>query len=395
MGRPSPTGIHLFETPIGACAIAWGPRGVTGVHLPESSPRATLERLRARVGDDVEERTPPPSIRGAVVAISRMLAGEAVDLAAVPLDLDGVPPFHARVYQALRRLPHARTVSYGELAALAGSPPGAARAVGQAMARNRHPLLVPCHRVLGAGGAPTGFSAYGGLATKARLLALEAPSAAAPAQVPLFRGDRALPFDGGEAVRALSAADRALGRLIDRVGPLGLRLRALDDIFEALSHSIVYQQLSGKAAATILGRVCALFPDGRLAPRHYLGLDETALRGAGLSGGKQRAMRDLAEKALAGVVPPVADLHALDEDAIIERLTQVRGIGRWTVEMLLIFRLGRPDVLPTTDLGVRKGFQRAFRTRELPAPADVLERGERWRPYRSVASWYLWRANEL
>ena len=219
--------------------------------------------------------------------------------------------------------------------------------------------------------------------------------AAAPPPLPLSDGAQPLPYDGKKAVRALAKADPALGKLIERVGPLRLQLRAIDTPFEALAQSIVYQQLSGKAAATIFGRVRALFPDGKLHPEHLLSLEESVLRGAGLSGGKQRAIRDLAEKSLAGMVPDGANLALMQEEEIVERLTMVRGIGRWTVEMLLIFRLGRPDVLPVNDLGVRKGFQIAFRKRALPDPAHIEERGEKWRPWRSVASWYLWRANEL
>ena len=211
----------------------------------------------------------------------------------------------------------------------------------------------------------------------------------------LFHGGDKLPYDGRAAVRALKKADPALGRLIERVGPFRLQLRGLHTTFEALAQSIVYQQLSGKAAATILGRVKALFPEERLAPAHLLQLDETALRAAGLSGNKQRAMRDLAEKTLGGLVPDVEHLAGLGDDEIVERLTQVRGIGRWTVEMMLIFRLGRPDVLPVDDLGVRKGFQIAYRKRALPTPTELARRGEAWRPYRSVASWYFWRATEL
>ena len=184
-------------------------------------------------------------------------------------------------------------------------------------------------------------------------------------------------------------------RIIGRVGALSLQPHTLDDTFEALAHSIVYQQLSGKAAATILGRLQALFPGHRLDAERYLSLDDKLVRGAGISGGKHRALTDLAHKKLAGVVPPVRELAGLGDDAIVERLTQVRGVGLWTVQMLLIFRLARPDVLPATDLGVRKGFQIAMGTDELPSPAELLEHGERWRPFRSVAAWYLWRATEL
>lgn len=201
-----------------------------------------------------------------------------------------------------------------------------------------------------------------------------------------------LPYDADEAVQHLIDSDAGLARLIDRTGPFSLTLRPLPSVFDSLSRSITYQQLSGQAAATILGRVKALFPDDCMSPEHFLTLDEEALRAAGLSRAKVRAMRDLADKVVSGMVPPLDQLHAMEEEAIVERLVQVRGIGRWTVEMLLIFSLGRPDVLPVSDLGIRRGFRLAFRTRGEPTPARMLERAARWRPFRSVASWYLWRA---
>ncbi|TFG43836.1 MAG: DNA-3-methyladenine glycosylase 2 family protein [Gemmatimonadales bacterium] len=165
--------------------------------------------------------------------------------------------------------------------------------------------------------------------------------------------------------------------------------------FEEVLESIVYQQLSGKAAATIYGRVRALFPPRRvLSPQALLDTPDEALRGAGLSRAKLAAARDLAAKTLEGVVPTAAALRRMPDDEIIERLTAVRGVGMWTVQMLLIFRLGRPDVLPIHDLGIQKGFQKTYRTRQWPKPERIERAGEKWRPFRSVASWYLWRATD-
>jgi 3-methyladenine DNA glycosylase/8-oxoguanine DNA glycosylase len=165
--------------------------------------------------------------------------------------------------------------------------------------------------------------------------------------------------------------------------------------FEALAESIVYQQLTGKAAATIHGRLCAMFPRRRLQPEGILGASEADLRGAGLSRSKVLAVRDLATRTLEGHVPSVRELHRMTDDAIVEKLVQVRGIGRWTVEMLLIFRLGRPDVLPVHDYGVRHGFKLAYRKKVLPTPNELASQGEKWRPFRTAASWYLWRAVDL
>ena len=176
-----------------------------------------------------------------------------------------------------------------------------------------------------------------------------------------------------------------------------MELKKTPSIFVALAESIVYQQLSGKAAATIFGRVCALFPRGAggPTPQQVLAASDEQLRGAGLSRPKLLALRDLAARSRDGKLPTLEEAHRMENEAIIHCLTEVRGIGRWTVEMLLMFRLGRPDVLPVDDYGIRKGFAVAFKKRELPGRKDLEKRGARWRPYRTVASWYLWRATEL
>ncbi len=176
-----------------------------------------------------------------------------------------------------------------------------------------------------------------------------------------------------------------------------MQLKRTPSIFVALAEAIVHQQLTGKAAATIFARLCALFPHAHRGPtaERILRTPDDKLRGAGLSRPKILSLRDLARKAQDGEVPTLAEVHRMDDEAIVERLSQVRGIGRWTVEMLLIFRLGRPDVLPADDYGVRKGFAIAFRKRDLPTRRELEQRGARWKPYRTVASWYLWRAVEL
>ena len=205
----------------------------------------------------------------------------------------------------------------------------------------------------------------------------------------------AVPLYARKAVKALKAADPRLAAVIEKVGPFRLEVEGLDSPFYSLAQSICYQQLTGKAAATIFGRVCALYPRKRPTPMAVLATPDEALRGAGLSRAKTLALKDLAAKTIDGTVPSARALAKMDEEAIIERLTAVRGIGRWTVEMLLIFRLGRPDVLPTTDYGIRKGFAKTFKMKELPTPRELGERGERWAPYRSVASWYLWRCLDV
>ena len=214
---------------------------------------------------------------------------------------------------------------------------------------------------------------------------------------------RKLPFDPAEALAHLKAADAKLGALIDKVGAFKLRLDPAPSPFESLLESILYQQLHGKAAATIHRRVREFF-HGDPTPQQLLDTPDQPLRAAGVSGNKIKAMRDLAAKTLDGTVPTHKAILKMPDADIVERLTEVRGIGPWTVEMLLIFRLGRPDVLPVSDYGVRKGFaltfQRLPKSRPIEASdlpkADVLfGRGQKWRPFRSVASWYLWRACDL
>jgi len=206
-----------------------------------------------------------------------------------------------------------------------------------------------------------------------------------------------------EAVKYLAARDAKLGALMEQVGPFTMKLDPAPSPFESLLESILYQQLHGKAAATIHRRVREHF-GGDPSPQLMLDTPDERLRAAGVSGNKIKAFKDLAAKTLDGTVPTNAAIKKLSDAEIIERLTAVRGIGAWTVEMLLIFRLGRPDVLPVTDYGVRKGFaltfmkvpkSRALAAADLPKADVMLRRARKWSPFRSVATWYMWRACDL
>jgi 3-methyladenine DNA glycosylase/8-oxoguanine DNA glycosylase len=174
-----------------------------------------------------------------------------------------------------------------------------------------------------------------------------------------------------------------------------LDLAAARSTFDVLAESIVYQQLNGRAAETIYTRLCALFPRKRIRPQAIVDATDELLRSAGISRNKMLALRDLSARTLDGSVPSIANLLGMTDEAIVESLVKVRGIGRWTVEMLLIFRLGRPDVLPVHDYGIRNGFKLVYGRKELPSLAEVAQKGEKWRPFRTAASWYLWRAVEL
>jgi DNA-3-methyladenine glycosylase II len=218
-------------------------------------------------------------------------------------------------------------------------------------------------------------------------------------------------YDVSQACQELASADPKLAKLMARAGPFTLRLASSQSPFEALVESIVYQQLHGKAAATIHRRliegfqpICAPLGLDHPDPQHLLDCPNEQMRAAGLSHNKSLALRDLAAKTIDGTVPTLARIRRMSDEAIIEHLTQVRGIGRWTVEMLLIFRLGRPNILPVDDYGVRKGFALTFLGLKptqkvtpdlLPKPDVMRKRAERWQPWCSVASWYLWRACDL
>lgn len=199
-----------------------------------------------------------------------------------------------------------------------------------------------------------------------------------------------------KASRALAEADPVMARLMEQVGPCRLKVDGERDLFLTLARAIIFQQLNGKAAETIFQRTAALFPRSELfTARDIRRASEEKLRSAGLSRNKQLALRDLADRVLDGTLPPMEELASLDDESIIRLLVPVRGIGRWTVEMLLIFRLGRPDVLPVDDFGVRKGFMLLHELADMPAPRELKEHGAIWAPWRSVASWYLWRATEV
>jgi len=202
-----------------------------------------------------------------------------------------------------------------------------------------------------------------------------------------------LPFDLDAATKHLCACDEVLAELVLSTAPFQAEMEAHQSPYEALLEAIAYQSISGKAAATIFGRVKALSATGGIpTPQEMLKFRAQSLRKAGLSGAKVLAMKDVAKKTIEGIVPSMEDAEKMSDEELVKRLVSVRGVGAWTVEMFLIFRLGRPDVLPIHDLGVQKGWSIAYGKKHKPSPKELLAFGERWRPYRTVASWYMWRA---
>jgi DNA-3-methyladenine glycosylase II len=204
-------------------------------------------------------------------------------------------------------------------------------------------------------------------------------------------------FDTQAAWDHLAKRDRKLATWMKRIGPIAPdpRWRSAFDPVDALARAILYQQLSGKAAATIVGRVEAAIGSDRFHCDTLDRCDDATIRACGVSANKLLALRDLALRESRGEIPDLRRMSTMSEDAIVAALVPVRGIGRWTVEMMLMFRLGRPDVLPVDDLGVRKGAQRVDKAEEMPTPKALLERGERWGPYRTYASLYLWRISDF
>lgn len=374
----------LFESSLGTCGIAWEDDVLVAMHLPQRTRRESDARMK-ELGA-VKSKTPPKWIVRTIKSVARQIDGRTQNFSKLVLDETRVPPFHRRVYEAARNIPSGKTETYGSLAQKMGAPKSQ-RAVGQALGKNPFAIVVPCHRVLAAGNKPGGFTAFGGWDTKKKLLLREGASFAPPSSAKTSKADL-------DALKALRAADPKLAKVIERVGAYAIQKQASKTTFEALARSIVYQQLSGKAASTIFGRVIDAI-GGTLSPEAILRASDKTLRRAGLSRSKMLSIRDLAEKTIAGKIPSLARLKKMDAEKIIETLTEVRGIGRWSVEMLLMFRLEHRDVLPVSDYGIRKGVMLLHGLRELPSLDEVAKHGEKWRPHRTVASWYLWRSLDV
>lgn len=202
-------------------------------------------------------------------------------------------------------------------------------------------------------------------------------------------------YDWTEATTYLSNRDAKLASLIERVGDKRLVRHNFDSPYHALFRSIIYQQLSGSAAQTIYNRVESLFSSGGPDPDHVIAIPAEELRAAGMSYAKIRAVKDLAEKTISGDVPPLRVLCRRSDEEVIQTLSSVKGVGVWTAHMLLIGYMGRPDIMAASDLGVRKGVAKVYRRRSLPTEANLLRYSKKWKPYRSVVSWLMWRALEI
>lgn len=379
----SSQGWTSFPTQLGVCGVAWNELGITRFLLPAATEKELLREIsRMDVG---AASTPPPWVRSTIQQVTKHFKGQTQDFSKVKLDFSGVPEFQRSVYQEALRIGPGECTTYGELAAKMGKP-GAARAVGTALGRNPFALLVPCHRVVGSTGAG-GFSAPGGLSTKARMLEAEG--------IALTKIPSLTPAHIKKAARELAARDPLIAKLVtnQKLPHIKLSPHQGESPYEVLLEAIVHQQLSPAAAKTILGRVIALGGSSKIiAPEKVLSLSTEKLRGAGLSGAKVKAVKDLARRQVDGLIPDREKMDRLTDQGIISRLTPIFGIGKWTVEMLLIFHLGRPDVIPVDDLALRNAFGKLRGSRKPPTRSEVEEFAERWRPYRTVASLYLWQS---
>ncbi len=368
-------GLSLFETPIGTCGLAWSERGIDGFHLPEKDAEATRQCLTERFCSRAVAGRPPAEWREITKRIRRHLRGKPDDFLDVPLDLSAASPFAGRLYRQLRMIAPGQWTTYGNLGK-ALKMRGGARAIGRAVGANPIGLLVPCHRVIGANGRLGGFSAHEGPALKARLLYLEGV---------------VLRPEHEEGLKVLSRRDRVMKRIIAEHAPFLPGLNPPADPYEILTRSIIHQQLSVKAGQTIASRVVKLSPGPHMpTAQEMCSVADEDLRAAGLSRQKVSFVKDLARQVADGSLP-LSRLARRPDEEVITRLTMVRGIGRWSAEMYLLFHLGRLDVLPVDDLGLRKAVQYAYGLDELPTAKELLERGETWRPYRSMATWFLWR----
>lgn len=384
---------HTFETIAGFCTVAWKDSNLRNLFLPEMCLKSHRQRVMHALPGSAEQKSPSfylPLIR----QIKAYFNGKVSDFGQWSIELDGQPVFYRQVFETLRTIPAGRILSYKDLAEKCGNH-SAARAVGQAVRNNPLPLIIPCHRVICSDGRLGGFTAAEGLQLKIRMLEIEGLEVIS-ADRPFIRPPMNLSeISISNAVEELSEKDRELGIFIRSAPVFNLRPDAMNSPFQALLEAIVYQQLTGKAAATIFSRLLAVFGKTRsVSPLDIIRAGDPELRAAGLSGAKIAAARDLAEFAASGQLPSLEELQKMHNADIISTLTQIRGIGRWTVEMLLIFKLGRADIVAADDYGLRKGLAAIRGMQKLPSPAILLEQSKKWKPYGTIASWYLWRAAE-
>ncbi|HSC76043.1 MAG TPA: methylated-DNA--[protein]-cysteine S-methyltransferase [Pseudomonadales bacterium] len=373
----------IFPTVLGHCGVVWRADVVTGFLLPEVTMGRICKELQSLTGASKPPAVWPVWIRALVRQVKLHMKGQLQDFSNVPVYVDGATEFMQRVYTEAQRIPAGSVISYAQLAERLGQP-GAVRAVGTALGKNPVPLIIPCHRIITTSGELGGFSAPGGVATKKVLLACEGVSLEKPHVLTTAAQWR-------EGVRYLQN-NAQIKSLINNVGDFPFKPQQNAEPLQALIAAIVSQQLSTKVAATILKRVNALVErKGRPIAKRILALDDETLRATGLSYMKVSYLKDLAQHCIDGKFPTLEQVRQMSDEQIIKSFTQIKGIGRWTVEMYLIFDLGRADVFPGDDYGIRKAIAQLYDLPELPPAKQMAQYAEPWKPYRSIASLYLWR----
>jgi O-6-methylguanine DNA methyltransferase len=382
--KPQETSWTIFPTALGHCGISWQPDGVITFLLPEPTSSRIQQELQSTTAVQFAAAKLPVWIRALIQQVKRHMKGQLQDFSAVPVVVQNATPFTQTVYAEAQKIPAGSVISYAQLAERLGKP-GAMRAVGTALGKNPVPLIIPCHRIIAASGKLGGFSSNGGVETKKILLACEGVSLEKPRVL-------AGAAQWRDAVQHLQR-DKSMKQLISRVGPIPFKPKQNEDPLEAFIDAIVSQQLSTKVAATILKRVHALANlKGKPSAKKILALPDGDLRAAGLSGMKVSYLKDLAQHSVDRKLPTLAEVKKLSNEQLVQRFTAVKGIGRWSVEMYLIFDLGRADVFPVDDYGIRKSIAQLHGLTELPPAKQMMQYGEQWKPYRSVASLYLWRS---
>ena len=365
----------MFATAVGPVGLAWTRRGVCRLEVGHPDADETSAALKTACPGLPVVRKLPAEVAATRDRIKGLLRGKSDDLRYIPVDLSGCSDFSRQVLRALRQVKPGTVITYGALATKAGRP-GAARAIGRIMGANPVPLIVPCHRCLGADGSLTGFSAAGGTALKARILFIEG-----------YERDP----EHARGIRHLQKTDPKIRRVIAKVGPYLPMPDKPRPPYDTLVTAIVHQQLSVKAGQTIAGRVRDLTPGPHYpSPAEMLEFPPEILRACGLSNAKVGFVRDLAAwvgdgRLKLGALRRIGDWQATGE------LTKVKGIGVWSAHMHLIFHLGRLDVLPVGDLGLRMAAAKLYGLEEYATPEELTEIAAPWRPYRSMGSYYLWR----
>jgi len=368
------TGHCVFSTAIGPVGLTFTPRGVRRVIFGPASGDKVLSQLVAHDDEFPIVKRPTGDLATLTKRIKAHLKGQCDPFRDVPFDLGGASDFSSRVLKELCKVGPGQVVTYGELAARCGKPK-AARAIGRIMGANPIPLIIPCHRCMGKDGSLTGFSTEGGTAVKAHLLFIEG-----------YVRNR----EHAAGISHLIKSDKVMKAIIAKVGPYQALADKPAPPYDTLVGSIIHQQLSMKAGRTIAGRVRDLTPGpGFPTPEEMLAIAPEVLRGCGFSGQKVTYVTDLATRIANGSLK-LGRLKNLDDEEVIEQLIVVRGIGRWSAQMYLIFHLGRLDVLPTDDLGLQNGAARAYGLKGKITAAILEKTAEKWRPYRSMATWYLW-----